>query len=160
MLNVRKNGLPAQIDSNDIFEYLTSLLAFLFASGEDAHSNSMNESILEQVSLLLHHPMMRSKHNNGTLVASACFLLLMTGFGGVDQPSNDLQVRWMPQNIPSSFDVGGHVSQLARKKLTAALTDMIRSGRAHSVDLCLHPLRDVVLFAEVSPATLVLQSAE
>lgn len=137
-----------QVEADDILEYLEALVAFLLGSDSTTHSMTVKESILEQLSVLLQHPVIR-KHSRESMVASACFLLLLTGFQGVKQPVSDLQVRWMPRNIPTSFEVEGQVSQLARQNLTAALTNIIRDRRAHSVELCFLPLRDIVLFAEV-----------
>ena len=140
-----------QVGADDILDYLKALAAYLFGNESVSLSATEEESILEQVSVLLQPPAVH-RHSEESLVASACFLLLLTGFGGVQRPSNNLLVQWMPRTLSSSFNVEDQLSQLARQRLTAALTNVLHSGRAHSAKPCV--LRNLVLFAEVCLAQL------
>jgi len=148
---VLEEAISLQVDADDILEYLKAMAAYLFGNETVTLSATEEESILEQVSVLLQPPVVH-RHSEDSLVASACFLLLLTGFGGVQRPSNNLLVQWMPRTLPSSFNVEDQLSQLARQRLTAALTNVLHSGRTPSAKPC--ALRNLVLFAEVCLAQL------
>lgn len=149
-----EGAISLQVCANDILEYIKALAAYLFGNEAVNRSVTEEESILEQVLVLLQPPVVH-RHSEESLVASACFLLLLTGFGGVQRPTNNNPlVQWMPPTLPSSFNLDDQLSQLARQRLTAALTNVLHSGRPHSAKPCV--LRNLVLFAEVRLAPLCL----